>query len=1031
MKRINWMLGASALAFTFGIAASGHAQTKPADAPTAESPQSTDTAPQAPTNLPPAAQAAPTSAADGPGADVVVTGSLIPRRNAFSEMEGLTVLTKQDLTESGYASTADALQSVSITQGTSQINNAYGGFVVNGGTGTNTIGLRGLGAARTLVLLNGHRLAPSGTEGSVEAADLNVLPTAIVNRIEVLKAGASSIYGSDAVAGVINILTDTSLTGIVAQGQMNVPENGAGVDRTLSLSFGYHGDRLKLIGSVEYNKRDAVTVGDVSFGRCPIEGLLSGEGTAFGSGDPIDPATGKPRCFTTSNGGVTFNTLGLPAQTAIGATSGAAGAFNRFRPNAAVTSNLIGFEGVGTFDRTTFDQRLFDGDVITPQEKYTGFVQAAYQLDMLGDAEFYLELLGTQRHSSTNGLRQLTLDYPQGSPLLAAISASTGRDIQNGAYAAPTNTTNGLNIGARAFLAYGDLGSDQRVSFVRAAGGIRGGFFFDKWKYDLYLSKSYDDGTYGVQSFLIDRLAKSFDVVQTAPGVFACRTAITGSDPNCVAAPVLTPSVIAGNLPSAYRNYIQQNVVGHTQYREFDASFNVNGPLFQLPGGAASLALGAEYRSERINDQPGADSIAGNLLNYSSATPTVGTDNVKEAFGELYLPLLADMPFAYRLNLDGSGRYTDYHSYGSNTTYKFQGEWQPVKGIGFRASYGTSYRAPALAEQFVGATSGFLSGSSDPCDDYRNSSNPIIVKNCATIGLPANDPTTPGNFHQNNGVTVLSVGGAATGLKAETSTNFSGGVVIKPPLPESLGSLEVSADYFNIHVNNGVNQLDAGTILNLCYGAASFDPAGAYCRLVRRDGAGTPTVTTSYLNISTDIRRGIELNLVYSRNIGPGRFTLQAEATKYLEQSTQLFSGDPLIDANGTIGEPDWTGSLAASYRLKKVSFHYGLDWIHGDSTRSYIYAATDSASGVVNPDDLAYYKANFYWQVPDYFLHNASVTFSLDKFNLTAGMRNVFNTKPPSISYGYTNFVAGNAPLYSGYDYFGRTFFVNVTAKF
>lgn len=963
-------------------------------------------------------------------ADIVVTGSLLPRPSAFSGIEPLTVLSKADLTSSGYASIADALQSVAITQGASQINNAYGGYVVDGGTGTNTVGLRGLGPARTLILLNGHRLEPAGTQGSVLATDLNVLPTAIVDRIEVLKAGASSIYGSDAVAGVINILTDTKLNGVVVQAQTNVPQVGSGADYTLAGSFGYHGNRLKIIGSVEYNKRNQLSLGDVNFAGCPISGYLNGEGSAFGSGDPIDPATGKSRCYTIDNGGVTINTLGLPAQSGIGATSGVAGTFSRFRPNSAIGTGLIGFEGVGTYDRTTFDPRMLNEDVVTPVERYTGFLQAAYELQALGNAELYVELLGNQRHSSTTSFRQLSLDYEQGSPLLAAISASTGRNIIGGAFGAPTNTTNGANIGARAFIGYGNLSSEQRVSFVRAAGGLRGDFFLNKWKYDLYLSKSFSDGTYSGDQFLVDRIAKSMNVVQTGPNTFACVSAVGGSDPNCVAAPQLSAAVISGNLPQAYRNYIQQNVVGHTQYREFDASFNVSGPLFKLPGGDAALALGTEYRSNSINDQPGADSVNGNLLNYSSATPTVGSDRVYEFFGELSLPLLSDVPFAYRLALNGSGRYTNYRSYGSNTTYKFQGEYQPFKGFGFRASYGTSYRAPALAEQYVGATSGFLSSSSDPCNDYLNSANAILRKNCASINLPKNDPALAGNFLQNNGVKTLSVGGSETGLSAETSTNFSGGVVVRPPIPSRFGVLQLSADYFDIRVKNGVNQLSADTILSLCYNAASFDPAGAYCRLAARDANGGLTVTTSYLNISTDIRRGIEFNLDYTIPIGPGRFGVSAAVTKYLEQSTQLFAGDPTIDSNGTITTPDWTGAFNASYKLENISFHYGLDWIAGDQNRTYHVAAIDSGTGIYDPDAEAYYRANYYWKVPNYFLHNASVTLSAKKFDFTAGVRNMFDTAPPKISIGWTNMI-GNAPLYSGYDYFGRTLFASVTAKF
>ncbi|GAA4765999.1 TonB-dependent receptor [Stakelama sediminis] len=944
--------------------------------------------------------------------DIVVTGSLI-RRDAFSTMEPLTVITADEITQSGFDSAASALQSTAVTQGASQINNYFGGYVTNGGTGANTLGLRGLGPNRTLILLNGHRLAPAGTRGSVGAADLNVLPTALIKRIEILKAGASSIYGSDAIAGVVNIITDTELNGLVLDGQVNVPEVGAGTSYRLSASFGYSGERLKLIGSLEYYKRQSLAREDENFTKCPIGGYLSGEGTAFGSGDYIDPATGKPKCFTLDNGGVTINTVALPTRQAYDRLTGALGNYNRFVPAPSVTGGPTpGLLGVDYYTRDSFDPRQEKEQLVTPAEIYTGYLQAGYQLDILGDAEVYVELLGNQRHSSNLGYRQLTLDYAQGSPLLPA-------EYRNGALYNPNEISNGNIVAARSFIGYGNLNSKQEVSFARLGGGLRGNFFFSGWKYDYFASKTFSDGTYETETFLTDRIARSLDVVSDGNGGFVCATT---TDPNCVAAPPLNAASVGGNLSDAYRNYITKNVVGTTKYREFLTSLNVNGPIFHLPGGDAQLALGLEYRDASINDTPPQDSQDGNLYNLTSAAITRGSDNVWEAFGEVYLPLAANVPFAYRLNLDASGRYTDYKSYGSGWTYKVSGEWQPVRGVGFRASYGTSYRAPALFEQFLGATSGFLSSSTDPCDDYANSQNPIIQKNCAAIGLPA-------DFQQTSGVTVLSAGGRESGLKAETSTNFSGGIVLQPVLPQSVGSFSLSVDYFRIEVSNGVNRAGAANILNLCYGDTNFQPGQGYCRLVNRDNNNALTVNNNYINLSTDIRRGVEANIRYSRDIGPGRFILNGNVIHYLEQSSKLFPDDPLEDANGTITTPDWVGSFNASYRIDQVTFHYGLDWITGDKNATYNYFSLNP-DGTIDQDYKQFLKDNYYFEVPDYFLHNASVQISLKKFQITAGVRNLFNAKLPRITAGGYNMV-GNTPLYSGYDYVGRTFFVNTTAKF
>lgn len=409
---------------------------------------------------------------------IVVTGSRI-RRDEFSTIEPITVITAQEITQSGFNSATDALQSGAVTQGSSQITNAYGGFVTDGGTGANTLGLRGLGPARTLILLNGRRLAPGGSRGSVLAADLNVLPTAIVERIEVLKAGASSVYGSDAIAGVVNIITDRKLTGLSIDAQVNVPEIGAGVDKRIAASFGIQVPRLSLVGSVEYRNRAALARNQSDFFRCPIGGFLAGEGTALGSDDFIDPATGQPKCFTLDNSGVTINTLGLPTRSAIGRTSGVAGNFNRFVPAPGQTTGPFpGFLGVGTYDRDTFDPQQELEPLITGTKILTGYLSGTYDFGYLGNSEIYGEILATRRKSSSPLYRQLSLDYLQGSPLLPV-------ELRSGLFANPTVTSSGQRIAARAFIGYGLTDSRQEVDYVRASGGLRGDFFLKDWRYDL------------------------------------------------------------------------------------------------------------------------------------------------------------------------------------------------------------------------------------------------------------------------------------------------------------------------------------------------------------------------------------------------------------------------------------------------------------------------------------------------------------------------------------------------------------------
>ncbi|OYX48601.1 MAG: TonB-dependent receptor [Sphingomonas sp. 32-66-10] len=958
-------------------------------------------------------------------AEVTVTGSRI-RRDTFSTVEPITVVTKQEITQSGFASATDALQSAEVTAGAGQINNFYGGFVTAGGTGANTLGLRNLGPARTLVLLNGRRIAPAGTRGNVLAADLNVLPTSIIERIEVLKAGASSVYGSDAIAGVVNIITDTTTRGLTLEAQVNVPEVGAGVDRRISATFGFESGPLNVIGSVEYRQRDAMTLADRDFTKCPIPGFRLDADSPIGSDDPYP--LGDPRnCFTIDNGGVTINTLGVPTRSGIGRTSGTLGNFNRFVPAPGLGGGATpGYLGVGLYDRDSFDPRSQEEELITPVKTYTGFLAASYDIDGLGNAEIYGELLATRRQSSSKLYRQLSIDYLRGSPLLPI-------EFRNGTFLSATNTTSGQPIAARAFVGFGLTDSAQEVDYVRAGLGIRGDFFLSGWRYDVYAGKSFTDGTYEIDSFLIDRVAASTNVVQNADGSFSCAAAATLA--NCVAAPALSAAVIGGDLPQAWRDYILQNTIGTTKFREATFSAAIDGPVFALPGGDVQLAVGVEYREQEIDDTPDDNSIRGNLLGLTAGTPTRGKDNVKEAFAEIYLPILSGRPFFENLNLNASARYTDYASYGSDVTYKVAGEWEFFKGFGIRGSYGTSYRAPALAEQFLGATSGFISSANDPCDAdnfprVNGAPNPAgysvaqqqRAANCLAVGI---DVAT---FQQNSGITSFTRGGAETGLSAETSTNWSVGAVLQPRIAAGT-TLALAIDYFNIEVTNGVSALSGTTILNRCYNAVDFDPTGGFCRFVQRDANQALTVTSGFVNLATDVVKGYEASARFATDLFGGRLTINANVTKYTEQSDKTFPEEILLDSNGTLNVPDWVGSGDVSFRSGPVTARYGITWFDGSSGTA-VYNQTSRTTGVVNQANVDILNTFYQIEVPSYFLHNASLQFNVNKkFELTMGVRNLFDTEPPQVTVYYTTI--GNAPLYSGYDYTGRQVFINTTFKF
>lgn len=937
---------------------------------------------------------------------VTVTGSRISK-DTFNSVSPVQVVTREETLLSGFNSTTAALQSTAVTAGSSQINNAYGGYVTDGGPGANTLGLRGLGPTRTLILMNGRRVSPAGARGAVGSTDLNVLPNAIVDRVEILKDGASSIYGSDAVAGVINIITKNKVDGVTIEAQHNATDGGGGDERRYSLVFGSTGERSHFSGSYEYYTRNDLTLRDRDWTRCATDKYRDIDvGDYWGSGDFIDPLTGKSKCYTLDAGGVTINTIGTNTRTGVAAPGGAGTRFNRWRPNSAITTGLVGYEGVDSYTRDTFDDAMLNQSLISPAKTHTLYFQGGFDIGVMGDAELYYEFLGNKRKSTQTGYRQLSLDYAVGNPLIPA-------NLRDSVAGPATNLTNGQPMGVRAFIGFGNDQSKQTVDFLRFNAGLRG-HLGSEWNYDFNVMHSRSDADYTFQSFLTSRLAQSLDVVSNGAGGYVCRDASNG----CIAAPALNNETIGGRLPKDWKDWVFVPVTGNTLYKETTVNFNVNGPLFDMPYGSAGGAFGVEYRKASINDKPSQYSVDQDLFNLTASAPTKGDDSVFEAYGELELPLLSGVTAAEELTVNLSGRYTDYKSYGSDQTYKIGGLWTPVKWLSLRASYGTSYRAPALFEQYQGATTGFLSQSADPCDSYGEAQpNSMRYINCASQGF---DP----DFIQTSGVTVYTQGGAETGLEAETSKAKTVGLVLQPDFG-SFGDLSFATDYFDIKVENGVRDAGGGAILTNCYNssAADFAAGNGVCRLISRNpDTNALTVTNGFINVSTERVRGLDFTLRYVKDIGPGEFRSTIQVTHYLEQTDQLFPEDPKVDSVGMIRTPQNTGTLDLAYKWKNWQVRYGLDWI--DETDSYAYYE-ERNPGLFDPADSPY---KLY--TPNYIVQAFSVQYDADKWSVTAGVRNLADKDPPTISQGVYNTV-GNAPLYSGYDYFGRSYFANVTYSF
>ena len=969
--------------------------------------------------------AAPAGAASAPDAvqSVVVSGSRI-KQDSLNTAAPVQIIRTDDAALAGLTTVAQILQSTAITGGQGQINNSFGNYVTNGGPGSNTIGLRGLAPERTLILLNGRRVAPSGTRGSTGSPDLNTLPASVIDHIEVLKDGASSVYGSDAIAGVINVITKRDYTGVTVDAGTTQTEHGGGNQYNFALSGGMVTDHAHFLAAYSFDEQQALALRQRGWASCNTNLWRDPDnlGAGFGGGDPIDPLTGKPKCYpidVTGDNGVTINTIGTSQRPGVAGagTPANSNGYTRWRPNAGISqaqagvNGLAGYEGVSLDSRDTFDPRTLNSSLLSPVKTHNLFFQGGVDVPGLGDtAEFYWEAMYNRRESSQVGYRQLSLDYAKGSPLIPDNLAFS--QVQ----AAPTAITNGAALGVRAFIGQGNSNSDQSVNFQRYVAGLRGDIAKIGWDYDVSLTHTESRGTYTFDGFQTSKLANSLNVVSNGAGGFNCVNTQGG----CVAAPVLSSQVIGGVLPQAWLNYVMNNdITGVTKYKEDVLTASTTGDIYKLPFGTMKGAFGVEFRRNFIDDTPSDVMSSGDFYNFSSATQTRGSDSAKDIFGEVEIPILKKLPFAEDLTVTASIRRSDYRSYGAGTTHKFGALYSPVSWFSFRGSAGTSYRAPALFEQYVGATTGFLSSTTDPCNDYGGKTG-TVAANCASENLPQNAADPDDKFEQHNSVEDITNGGRGSGLKAETSKNTSLGMVFNPTLPTGWGEFQMSFDHYNIRVNNGIDRAGVSNILDLCYNDPNFRGEGGspYCRLVTRNADSSLSVNDSYINLATNVTRGNDYQFEYNNTLPVGKLHVKVQASQFLGQANKLFSTDPYDDVNGNIGSPKWSGAMQVGYTLKGWNATWSTEYV--GKQNSYGYLEEDAGT------------SQYLFKTPDYFLHSLALSYddSVSKIKVTVGVRNVFDKNPPSISSGYYDKV-GNAPLYSGYDYFGRSFFASVSKSF
>ncbi len=958
--------------------------------------------------------------------EVVVTGSRIPQ-NEFTSPSPVQVLTAERAEQRGFSDTAQFLQNSTLAAGSPQLNSTISSaFVTNGGPGSQTISLRGLGANRTLVLLNGRRAGPAGTRGGVSAVDLNVIPQSALNRVDILKDGASSIYGSDAVAGVVNLITERARNGGEMSAFGSVPIENGGEEYNVSGSWGTTFDRGYLNVSGDYYRQEKLAAGDRDYLICRNQYVFE-PGTNTRA-DRIDPRTGQPQCTDSAFGQVYVYSSsfgGRPGRFQFD-YDGNLGSFIPTRPTAPAVSALYPTAPAGfylvNYDNPTravtnnLSDFALEESIIPETTRYTAFVEGGFELG--GGVEAYAELLLNRRESRTDSYRQFW-NYTY-----TSTGIGYGGD--------PVTGFAGPNI-LSATPVTDHFDASQTVDYARLVLGLRGdvnGGFLQGWKWDVFGQYSRSDGEYTSDVILKDAVDSTSFKTSSCVG-----TNLPVSGRPCIDVDFTRPEFLRGNLTQAERDFLFDTETGETIYEQTYLEGSLAGDLFELPAGPLGVALGFHVRRDEILDTPGEITLASNSWGLTGAGITAGTEETREAFAEAALPLLADQPFFQNLNLVVSGRYTDSKTSGAASTYKVGLNWEVNDAVRFRATHGTSFRAPALFELYLADQTSFLGQRTiDPCInldqrvlDGTLSTTDRLYVNCRSAAGPGGG--VAGNFIGGVASAEIVTGGGAGVLEPETSEATVIGVVLTPPD----SNISVAVDYFEIRIEGEVGTLTAASILGGCYRSQNF-PTDPLCAQFDRNtvSKAIDQVRASFLNINSQDNRGLDFTAQWFNEFDWGTLSIESQTTWTLESVQATFEGFE-TDFLGDIDRPELVGNINVSIERGPWTAFWGFDWIGGQDDRPDRIRNGESLFQTID-GRVTQIKANAEFTG----FHSLSLAYESDSsgwtdgWKISGGVANLFDELPPTAS---STAVAtqGNSILSAQYSQgnLGRRAFLRLSKSF
>ena len=861
---------------------------------------------------------------------VQVVGSRI-KRSDLETSQPVLMLSRAEIEKQGLTSVADVLQRIS-TNGA-----GLNTTVNNGGNGSSTVSLRNLGSSRTLVLVNGRRWG-TGLGGSV---DLNSIPTAIVERVEVLKDGASTLYGSDAIAGVVNIVTRRDFVGADAGVYLGQFNYGDGMREAYDFTIGQSGDRGSVVIGASYVKEDSIMAGDreISGGGPPFNSGYSGTGVP---GNFVDPKDNKQYVLDANRKPVPY-------------------VFAKHGINTAPYNYLL-----------------------TPQERTSLFAQGSYSIDE--HLRFNGEMFYNQRLSEQ---------------LLAHMPVSNGLVLDKDSVYNPTKGTsearNLRNVGRR-FLEGGQRSFNQNAKTYHFYGALEGDFAFGERQFDWDLGYRYDrtdqnDETYGLYS--LDRLRKAYGPSFIgADGRARCGAAGAVIE-GCVPIDPLGPE---GSITKEAVDAAKFTAQDATHQISKGYTFNISGDLADLPAGPLSMAAGYEYRSENGSFQPDAFTAAG-LSTGNASQPTAGGYSLKEMYLELSVPALKDLPGARLLDFSLATRRSDYSNFGDTLNSKFGFRWKPIDDLLVRGSWAEGFRAPSLLDMYRGDADSY-SSYADPCSVHSGlRANPQVAAKCNEAKVPL-DYRQPGITAAPQTIDPFTVGGNSK-LKPETSISKTLGLVYSP---QWAPGLDVTVDWYRIEIENAIYSATAELVINKCYTGGAAEQS-IYCPKITRDlnYPARPGLITDVqlrpINAAQFLIEGYDLTLNYRLpETRFGRFAVNWDSTYTSRWDFMADAKAKPEHRNGTYLPSDPYWRIRSNMSLDWSKDKFGATWslryksgISEDCRKDFKQYCSD-------PDKMKN-------RLPATTYHDLQVRYETPwKGHVAVGVNNLFAKEPPFAQNAFAN---------------------------